>query len=128
MKPTFIRSPLQYFHGFLAVVVVIMGAALTPAQETKSSTADDAYKTAEADFLAATNPDDIKSKKIIYQNALDEKNLSLAGTAGFGTAALTIWIWNMIDVNKYIPSELELEKGIILGLNDKGQLEATIAF
>ena len=118
----------QSKKGFKWMVLGAVSTIGTYTMATDYMQNDDVYKTAETDFLAATNPDDIKSKKIIYQNALDEKNLSLAGTAGFGSAALTIWIWNMIDVNKYIPSELELEKGIILGLNDKGQLEATIAF
>ena len=82
----------------------------------------DAYKTAEADYLAATDQNEIQRTKDIYENLSKDKTQKLIGSAGLGTAALAVWIWNVYDLNKSLPSQLDLS------MNSKGQLEASIAF
>ena len=82
----------------------------------------DAYDKAEADYLAQTDQNEIQRTKDIYENLSKDKTQKLIGSAGLGTAALAVWIWNVYDLNKSLPSQLDLS------MNSKGQLEASIAF
>ena len=60
--------------------------------------------------------------KDIYENLSKDKTQKLIGSVGLGTAAVAVWIWNVYDLNRYLPSELDLS------MNSKGQLEASFAF
>ena len=82
----------------------------------------DAFDIAKADYLAATDAAEIARKFSIYENLGKDKTASLIGTAGFGSATLIVWVWNIIDLNKSIPSAIDI------GMNANGQLEASFAF
>jgi hypothetical protein len=86
----------------------------------------DAFDIAKANYQAATDPTEIERLRPIYQSAMDDRNMSLIGTAGFGAAYVVVWIWNIFDINSVIPSEIDLRADI--HLNKYGQLEASIAF
>ncbi|MDP6586671.1 MAG: hypothetical protein QF535_18595, partial [Anaerolineales bacterium] len=82
----------------------------------------DAYDIAKADYLAATDPAEITQKFTIYENLGKDKTSYLVGTAGLGTAAFVVWVWNVYDLNTSLPSAIDI------GMNESGQLEASIAF
>ena len=82
----------------------------------------DAYKTAEADYLAQTDQNEIQRTKDIYKNLSKDKTQKLIGSAGLGTAAVAVWIWNVYDLNQSLPSLLDIS------MNSRGQLEASFAF
>ena len=86
----------------------------------------DAFDIAKANYQAATDPTKIERLRPIYQSAMDDRNMSMVATAGFGAAYLTVWIWSALDINSVIPSEIDLRADI--HLNKYGQLEASIAF
>ena len=44
------------------------------------------------------------------------------GSVGLGSAAIAVWIWNVYDLNKSLPSVFDL------GMNANGQLELSVAF
>ena len=88
----------------------------------------DAYDIAEADYLSETDPAIMQQKFTVYENLGKDKTNRLIGSAGFGTSFMALWIWNMIDINRIIPSELELKTGLSMQINERGQLEASIAF
>jgi len=84
------------------------------------------YNRAKENYLEATDPIEIERLRNIYQSRTDDRNMSIIRTAGFGTAYLTIWVWNIIDLNKIIPSDIDLRTDV--HFNKHGQLEASIAF
>ena len=89
----------------------------------------DAYDIAKADYLSETGDgDEIRRKFNIYENLGKDKSRDLIGTAGFGTSLLVVWIWSIIDVNNVIPNVADLQSGISIDINRRGQLEASIAF
>ena len=89
----------------------------------------DAYDIAKADYLSETDDgDEIRRKFNIYENLGEDKARDLLGTAGFGTSLLVVWIWSIIDVNNVIPNATDLQSGISIDINSRGQLEASIAF
>ena len=89
----------------------------------------DAYDIAKADYLSETDDGDaIRRKFNIYENLGKDKARDLIGTAGFGTSLLVVWIWSIIDVNNVIPNAADLQSGISIDINSRGQLEASIAF
>ena len=65
---------------------------------------------------------EIQRTKDIYENLSKDKTQKLIGSAGLGTAAVVVWIWNVYDLNKSLPSQLDLS------MNAKGQLEVSFAF
>ena len=86
----------------------------------------DAFDIAKANYQAATDPTEIERLRPIYQSAMDDRNMSMIGTAGFGAAYVIVWIWNIFDISSVIPSEIDLKADV--HLNKAGQLEASIAF
>ena len=62
------------------------------------------------------------------QNILDKKNSATIGLVSFGSAALSIWVWNVIDVKHFVLKEYFKSDKVDLGLNNKGQVELQIAF
>ena len=61
-------------------------------------------------------------------NILDKKNNATIGLASFGSAALAVWILNVIDVKHFVLKEYYKSNKVDLGLNNKGQVELQIAF
>ena len=89
----------------------------------------DAYDIAKADYLSETDDGDaIRRKFNIYENLGKDKARDLIGTAGFGTSLLVVWVWSILDVNNVIPNAADLQSGISIDINSRGQLEASIAF
>ena len=89
----------------------------------------DAYDIAKADYLSETDDGDaIRRKFNIYENLGKDKARDLIGTAGFGTSLLVVWVWSIMDVNNVIPNATDLQSGISIDINSRGQLEASIAF
>jgi hypothetical protein len=86
----------------------------------------DAFDIAKANYQTATEPTEIERLRPIYQSAMDDRNMSMIGTVGFGAAYLTVWIWSALDINSVIPSEIDLHTD--LQLNNMGQLEASVTF
>ena len=84
------------------------------------------YNSAESDYSKATEPTEIERLRPIYQSAMDDRNMSMIGTAGFGAAYVVVWIWSALDINSVIPSEIDLRTDV--HINNRGQLEASIAF
>jgi hypothetical protein len=84
------------------------------------------YNSAKSDYSKATEPAEIERLRPIYQSAMDDRNMSMIGTVGFGAAYLTVWIWSALDINSVIPSEIDLHTD--LQLNNMGQLEASVTF
>ena len=89
---------------------------------TDYQTNSDAYDIAKADYLTATDPAEIARKFSIYENLGKDKTASLIGTVGFGSATIIVWVWNIYDLNKSLPSVFDI------GMNTNGQLEASFAF
>jgi len=86
------------------------------------------YKTANTAYLAATEKTDMLNKFNILQTILDKKNNATIGLASFGSAALAVWVWNVIDVKHFVLKEYYKSNKLDLGLNNKGQVELQIAF
>lgn len=84
------------------------------------------YNRAKENYLEATDPIDIERLRNIYKSRTDNRNMSIIRTVGFGTAYFTIWLWNIIDLNSIIPSDIDLKTDV--HLNKKGHLEASFAF
>jgi len=128
LKRAWLFPGLGHFYaekGNKGFVFMALGAASiygTYASLTDYQTNSDAYDTAKADYLTATDPTEIARKFSIYENLGKDKTASLIGTAGFGSAALIVWVWNIIDLNKSLPSAIDI------GMNVNGQLEASFAF
>ncbi len=86
------------------------------------------YDTANKAYLTATEEGDILNKYENLQNILDKKNNATIGLASFGSAALAVWVWNVIDVKHFVLKEYYKSNKVDLGLNNKGQVELQIAF
>ena len=84
------------------------------------------YNVAKENYLSATDPTEIERLRSIYQKTLDAKNFNLNVTIGYSSAYLIVWLWNIIDVNSTISNMSDLKTD--LHLNEKGYLEASIAF
>ena len=86
------------------------------------------YDTASNEYLAATEESDILNKFDNLQNILGKKNSATIGLASYGSAALAIWVWNVIDVKHFVLKEYYKSNKVDLSLNNKGQVELQIAF
>ena len=56
------------------------------------------------------------------------KNSATIGLASYGSTALAVWVWNVIDVKHFVLKEYYKSNKVDLGLNNKGQVELQIAF
>jgi hypothetical protein len=86
----------------------------------------DAYSNAESDYLSETDPDEITRKFTIYNDLKDEKLKSLIGTSAYGVATLTVWIWNLYDLNKTMPSIFDMP--IDIGMTRQGNIKVSASF
>ena len=88
------------------------------------------YKNAHDEYLAANDHEDIKHKKAAYQDAFDQKNLSLYGLTAVGCTAAIVWGWNVYDLHKSLPIVRKFSKDakLKIGVNKKGQLETQVEF
>jgi len=86
------------------------------------------YDTANTAYLAATNESDILNKFNNLQIILDKKNNAATGFASYGSAALAVWVWNVIDVKHFVLKKFYKSDKIDLGINNTGQVEFQIAF
>ena len=107
--------------------ILFMGLEAVALFGTLSMTMDylsvvDEWNIAKADYLAETVPAEIARKFTIYENLDKDKKQKFISSAGMGSAALAVWIWNVYDINKSIPSVFDV------GLNANGQLEVSVAF
>ncbi|MBL7109705.1 MAG: PEGA domain-containing protein [Candidatus Marinimicrobia bacterium] len=88
------------------------------------------YDNAHSNYLNSSTHDEIESNKVLYQDAYDKKNISLASLGTMSGIAITVWIWNVFDLNNSIPYVLPFPKGsqFEIGVNEKGELETQIKF
>ncbi len=88
------------------------------------------YNDANAAYMAATEDLDILDKFAIKKNILKKKNNSLIGLGGMGVSSVVIWIWNINDAGKSIPTDFDLSSttNIQIGVNKRGHLEAKLVF
>ena len=111
----------------MAIGAVSMIGTLTMLNSYSNNS--DAYDIAKADYLSETDDGDaIRRKFNIYENLGEDKARDLIGTAGFSTSLLVVWVWSILDVNNVIPNAADLQSGISIDINSRGQLEASIAF
>ena len=60
----------------------------------------------------------------------NKKNQSATYLACSGTISLIVWIWNIVDVDRSIPAVFDIPEtsNVNIGINSRGNLEATLAF
>ena len=112
-------SPSKGFF-FMAIEVASIAGTAMMASDYMNISND--WDLAKADYLAETDPNEIQRKFTIYESFDKNKTEKLMGSVGLGSAAIAVWIWNVYDLNKSLPSVFDL------GMNANGQLELSVAF
>ena len=112
----------------MALEGVALYSTYTMYQDYNTYTND--HKKANNAYLAATEVQDIQDKYKKMTDLLDKKNMSQIGIASAGTISIVVWIWNIFDVGNSIPSAIDLSNNsnVHIGINNRGELEAKIAF
>ena len=72
--------------------------------------------------------DDISEKASIYQADFDNQQKSLYAIGGYSAVVVSLWIWNVIDAKKSIPSVFSNISDVKVSINKIGQIEVNVRF
>ena len=113
---------------FMAIEVASIAGTVMMASDYMNISND--WDLAKADYLAETDPNEIQRKFTIYESFDKNKTEKLMGSVGLGSAAIAVWIWNVLDVRYAIPRELPIPKDSKLkfGFNTSGELGVQLEF
>ena len=74
-------------------------------------------------FILSFNPKRIKQ---IFNNLKDEKLKGIIGSSVCGAATLTVWIWNVYDLNKSMSSIFDMPMEI--SMTRQGNIKVSASF